>query len=92
MIQVKGWPKIKNWGNFSLFLTKTGAGKQRPFSKISPYGKLKLDQVIKIEIWGYFYRDQDLKYRRKSPDVSPWMEWVPTKSDMRSMRGRIPRT
>jgi hypothetical protein len=33
-----------------------------------------------------------LKYRRKSPDVSPWMEWVPTESDMRSMRGRIPRT
>ena len=33
-----------------------------------------------------------LKYRRKSPDVSPWMEWVPTESDMRSMHGRIPRT
>ena len=22
-----------------------------------------------------------LKYRRKSPDVSPWMEWVPKSSD-----------
>jgi len=33
-----------------------------------------------------------LKYRRKSPDVSPWMEWVPTESDMRSMHGRILRT
>jgi len=33
-----------------------------------------------------------LKYCRKFPDVSPWMEWVPTESDMRSMHGRIPRT
>jgi len=57
---------------------------------------INTNAINKVTMYGRPKRrpngDVILKYRRKSPDVSPWMEWVPTESDMRSMRGRIPRT
>ena len=65
------------------------------FKEVLSNNGIDLEEYDRLELFFWEsskFGEPDLKYRRKSPDVSPWMEWVPTESDMRSMRGRIPRT